>query len=228
MVATGSTSRRRYRGHDRWVGTRRRCVGCRVGVDMPVMPAASQQTMGDQENRHQPRDQPPLHPFSPSEEPLTGRPQPSRQTTSHTGNLGGTGSLVNSNLARTALLPHRSMKNGGDMPTRIALGAGAERKGTTLRKSHRATLDERERRTCARRPDRHKPTARVVQPCIQVVGMVDRNSALEDPRPWPKAGSRTVAHCVCYATQKSQKQDGAIHPTRDTTGPKGESQIARR
>jgi hypothetical protein len=37
-------------------------VGPGVDVDMPVMPAASQQTMGDQEDRHQPRDQPPLHP----------------------------------------------------------------------------------------------------------------------------------------------------------------------
>lgn len=111
---------------------------------------------------------------------------------------------------------------------RIALGAGPQQTGTTLRKSHRATVDERERRTCARRPDRHKPTARVVQPCIRVLGMVDRKSALEDPRPWPKAGSRTVDHCVCYATRMSQKRDGAIQPTRDTTGPKGELQIASR
>jgi hypothetical protein len=39
---------------------------------MPVMPAASQQTMGDQQNRHQPGDQPPLHPLS----PLSGICQP--------------------------------------------------------------------------------------------------------------------------------------------------------
>lgn len=65
MVATASTRRRRRRGHDQWRGTCRRRVGSRVGMDMPVMPAASQQTMGEQQDRHQPRDQPPLHPLPP-------------------------------------------------------------------------------------------------------------------------------------------------------------------